>query len=67
MFICPDCAKKTGWTWRVCVSCGLCELCDRDRPCDDVHPMGRPAKPGSLQEIKEERDRRRYLERLKPS
>ena len=56
MFICKECAEKTGWTYYVNLSLGLCELCDRERVCDDIKPMGRPAVPGSLEQIRKERD-----------
>ena len=61
MFVCKECAGKTGWTYHLELSRGLCELCERDRVCDDIKPMGRPAKVGSLEAIRKERDERRAL------
>lgn len=58
MFVCKECADKTGWTYHLELSHGLCELCDRQRVCDDIHPHN-PAKPGSLDAISKERDKRR--------
>lgn len=63
MFICRECAAKTGWAYRLELSLGQCELCERTFVCDDIKPMGRPAKPGSLDQIRKERDERRAEKR----
>lgn len=59
MWVCKECAAKTGWTYHIVVSIGPCELCELTRPCDDIRPMGRPALAGSLEQIRQERDERR--------
>lgn len=58
MFICHDCAAKTGWPYRIVVSWGPCELCDRVKRCDDIRPRTE-AVAGSLEQIRKERDERR--------
>lgn len=62
MFVCEPCAKKTGWPYYLAVSFGPCELCGRDNNCDNVKPR-RPANPGSLDQIRKERDERRAEKR----
>lgn len=59
MFVCKECAEKTGWMYYINWAYGLCELCDRQCMCDDIKPMGQPAKQGSLDAIRKERDARR--------
>ena len=58
MWVCKDCADKTGWAYHLEVSYGLCELCERQKPCDDIHPRTE-AKRGSLEGIYAERNARR--------
>lgn len=58
MFVCEECADKTGWLYWLDLSVGPCELCGRVRECDDIKPRNE-AKPGSLEQIRKERDERR--------
>jgi hypothetical protein len=58
MFVCKPCAEKTGWPYLLPLSRGQCELCDQIAVCDDIKRPP-PAKPGSLDAIKKERDERR--------
>jgi hypothetical protein len=58
MFVCKECAERTGWTYHLEWSKGLCELCERERVCDDIKRPP-PAKAGSLQAIRAEKIERR--------